>query len=80
MLLLAYHINPQSPAILYCLAKAFIDQGQSERALGVINELEKLEDVRQEKEILHSRALWSLGEKEKARRILKGCVESRRNV
>jgi type III secretion protein Y len=77
-LLLAIQIDPSDTALLRTLTNGFIATGDGERALAAIGRLEQLEGVCTPFKLLRSRALWTLGAKDEARRCFREYLDSRR--
>lgn len=78
MLLIAVQMGPADASLLRNLIMAFIDSGQADRALSVLDRLEELESESTGLLLLRSRALWSGGRKDEARQCFKRYLTARK--
>ncbi|RJE89492.1 type III secretion apparatus assembly chaperone SctY [Paracoccus onubensis] len=78
LLLLAHQIEPDSPGILRTLTAALIENGSSQRALAALDRLATLEpEGNQAATLLRARALWTMGDEERARQCFELYVAQR---
>ncbi|WP_188408738.1 tetratricopeptide repeat protein [Agaricicola taiwanensis] len=77
LLLLASHLDPDNPQILRTLANVYLRDNAADNALGVIEQLEKIDTDLTTLTLLKSKALWLRGEAEQARHIFRDFVDLR---
>lgn len=77
LLLIATHLAPEHAGILHTLIRAFIAVGDTRRALDAIESLERLQGESPTLALLRSRALWSDGQRDEARRLFRGYLQQR---
>lgn len=77
LLLLASQLDPQNTRILRTLANVYLRDKAADNAMGIIEQLEKIEGDSPTLVLLKSKALWLRGETEQARHIFRDFIDLR---